>query len=77
MWNWGTVRLEMWRYVKYNHVGVRQCTLPIPGEYGGKGMGQKSSIYKSFLYYTMHVILWTWQLDACDIMNFTTWTSRA
>jgi hypothetical protein len=53
------------------------CPLTIPGEYGGKGMGQKSSIYKNFLYYTMHVILWTWQLDACDIMNFTTWTSRA
>lgn len=51
--------------------------LTIPGEYGGKGMGQKSSIYKNFLYYTMHVILWTWQLDACDILNFTTWTSRA
>ncbi len=49
-------------------------TLTIPGEYGGKWKGQKGSISINFLYYTMHVILWTWQLD--DV-NLTTWTSRA
>ncbi len=72
MWNWGTVRLEMRRYVKYNHVGVRQCMIaPLQSQENmvAKRMGQKGSISKKILYYTMHVILWTWQLGLQELYN--------
>jgi hypothetical protein len=34
-----------------------------------KRMGQKGSISKKILYYTMHVILWTWQLGLQELYN--------
>lgn len=62
----------MRRYVKYNHVGVRQCMIaPLQSQENmvAKRMGQKGSISKKILYYTMHVILWTWQLGLQELYN--------